>query len=801
MYTEIPAEIRNNFFLHYFTQVRFISILYDEAGNPIWAINRNEHKYREIIETLMSGPVDRFFELPVKGSLKQLFSNAREKNPAVYEKPVSIEMPWGAMHFPLFPAQRFFGIESVIPNFVLDKPLFSMTFVPIANDRYLGIMSFPDILTKLSVENNKPALFVDDKNHIFAYNAPLFHTLGLSAPVDLLGQDIFQVLDFNYHPLELTEDDALFTSGARYQWQAGDEAQPFTAAQEHGRITKDNRGLHFENNSPDQAAFFKWETPLPIDKNHFSIQLDYESPTLPVPRLVLRGNEVQGFFFPDNHGYLFTPEPEGGVQWKKSGDYVALLPLPDIDPLLSHRLEIRKVFNRHTFFLDTRPLGQWHETSPFIYAAEDHFYLFLAPGESLTLHGLSVRTVPFNSPASPKRPLQLTARYVRSGRDVQFNVSFQQNFVYPLRLNYIMYQFDDVTELRRDINHLQQERNKLATILRNESAFIGQSKGIQAIRTDLATVSASGLSVLIEGETGSGKEVLALAVHDESPRKDKPFVKIDCSTIPEELMESELFGHERGSFTGAVASHTGRFEQAQGGTVFLDEVANLSLRIQAKLLNVFQDRRIQPVGSTKTVPLDIRIVAASNVSLRELIETHRFRKDLYYRLNQVRFVLPPLRERREDIPALVDYFIRQADQTYKKAVTHINAEAMKKLFHAEFPGNVRELRNIILRAVLFCKSDTIAPEDVEIEEFEGGKTPEKSTPQHEEEPTGKTAGVTPEAFAEALAVAGGNLSKVARHFSVSRVTAYKLAKSFRMDLTDFRQNPGATGFKSPHPLQ
>ena len=225
-------------------------------------------------------------------------------------------------------------------------------------------------------------------------------------------------------------------------------------------------------------------------------------------------------------------------------------------------------------------------------------------------------------------------------------------------------------------------------------------------------VAPSQATVLILGESGTGKELFARAIHYASPRAGKPLVKVNCAALPETLLESELFGHEKGAFTGAVARRVGRFEQADGGSIFLDEIGDLSPALQAKLLRVLQEKEIERVGSNQTLKIDVRVIAATNRNLEEAIRKGSFREDLYYRLNVVTLTLPPLRERKEDIPILVDHFLKKYSRENKKEVASTTKEVRDLLMQHEYPGNVRELENIIERAVVLGRGNALTLQDL-----------------------------------------------------------------------------------------
>ena len=240
--------------------------------------------------------------------------------------------------------------------------------------------------------------------------------------------------------------------------------------------------------------------------------------------------------------------------------------------------------------------------------------------------------------------------------------------------------------------------------------IVGKSKKMQEIYRIIAKVAMTDSTVLIYGQSGTGKELIARAIHFNSPRREKPFVPVDCAVLSENLLESELFGHIRGSFTGAVTTKPGLFEVADGGTVFLDEVGNISLAIQAKLLRVLQEREFTPVGGTKAKKIDIRLIAATNKDLEKMIKEETFREDLYYRLNIVPIYLPVLKERQEDIPLLASHFLKKYSDEMGKSVKGFAPEAMKRLMRYPWPGNVRELENVVERAVVMMDEEMVGPE-------------------------------------------------------------------------------------------
>ena len=269
--------------------------------------------------------------------------------------------------------------------------------------------------------------------------------------------------------------------------------------------------------------------------------------------------------------------------------------------------------------------------------------------------------------------------------------------------------------LRQSVEELI-ERARVA----RETGLWGESEAVRQVLVAIGQMAPVSSTVLIEGESGTGKELVARAIHKMSPRRSKPFIAVNVGALPETLLESELFGHEKGSFTGAAERRIGRFELASGGTLFLDEIGEIPSSTQVKLLRVLEEREVTRVGGTQTVPVDVRVVAATNRPLRESVQAGEFRSDLFYRLNVLRIYLPPLRERREDIPLLVRRFVQEFAQEHSREFHGISADAMQALVHYGWPGNVRELRNLIESMVVLATGREIGLEDIPLAIRQGG---------------------------------------------------------------------------------
>ena len=366
------------------------------------------------------------------------------------------------------------------------------------------------------------------------------------------------------------------------------------------------------------------------------------------------------------------------------------------------------------------------------------------------------------------------------------NISFEEDI---RLLSIIAAMIAQAVKLRQtvqeDKQRLLEENIRLQEALKDRfhpANMIGNSKAMREVYDLIAKVAKTDTTVLIRGESGTGKELVAHAIHYNSLRAAKPFVKVSCAALPETVIESELFGHEKGAFTGAIAMRKGRFELAQGGTIFLDEIGDLSPAMQIKLLRVLQEREFERVGGTQTIKVDVRVIAATNRNLEELIEKGEFREDLYYRLNVFPIHLPPLRQRRTDIPLLADFFVEKYSKVHHKSIKRISTPAIDMLMSYHWPGNVRELENCIERAVILSQDDVIhghhLPPTLQTAEASGTKP--KGT--H----TSALEGVERELLLEALKSSRGNMSKAAKSLGITERMMGIRVKKYGIDPKRFK---------------
>ena len=311
----------------------------------------------------------------------------------------------------------------------------------------------------------------------------------------------------------------------------------------------------------------------------------------------------------------------------------------------------------------------------------------------------------------------------------------------------------------------------------NTGDIIARSRIMLELLDTVALVAPTEATVLITGESGTGKELIASAIHANSPRREKPFIQINCAAITETLLESELFGHERGAFTGADRRKEGRFKLAHGGSIFLDEVSEMSVAMQAKLLRVLQEKQIQRVGGEEVLKVDVRVLAATNKDLKKEIEAGRFREDLYYRLNVVTLAVPALRERREDIPLLVQHFLQTFAEKNRKQIKGFTPQAMDGLVRYDWPGNVRELMNAVERGVILCRGEYISETDFPFSLRDPGGS-EREPARQELLADLPLEEVEKATILNTLESAGGNKSEAARRLGVTRRTLHKKLKKY-----------------------
>jgi two-component system response regulator AtoC len=353
----------------------------------------------------------------------------------------------------------------------------------------------------------------------------------------------------------------------------------------------------------------------------------------------------------------------------------------------------------------------------------------------------------------------------------------------PFELDKISHTVKRVIEYRDLTSEVQVLRDEISSLVQTER-IVGNSPAMQEVYKTVGKVAKADATVLITGESGTGKELVAEALHYNSNRRSGPIVKVSCAALPETLLEAELFGHEKGSFTGAMTQRRGRFEMADKGTIFLDEIGEMSLPTQTKLLRVLQERKIERIGSSLPIKVDIRIICATNKDLQRQVEQQKFRDDLYYRLNVINIHMPPLRDRKEDIPALVEHFLAKHRYSATAQPAAISEEALKRLMEYDWPGNVRELENVVERAVVLSRGQIITSRELPFGEHDAGDHEEDGGDEVSVEKSffkKSVAQFEKDLIMKALRDANGNRSKAAEMLGIYRRLLYAKIKEYGLE--------------------
>jgi two-component system response regulator HydG len=381
---------------------------------------------------------------------------------------------------------------------------------------------------------------------------------------------------------------------------------------------------------------------------------------------------------------------------------------------------------------------------------------------------------------SPSIPIMIMTAFssVQTAVDA-LKLGASEYFVKPLDMEVVCHSVKktfDYLELQKENKTLKEQLNRDFEI----SSIIGKSKAMRDVYEVIALSAPSDATILILGESGTGKELIANAIHQNSSRKEKPFIKINCAALPENLLESELFGHEKGAFTGAVAKREGRFELANGGTLFLDEIGDMTLSTQAKILRVLQEGEFERLGGDKTVKVDVRILAATNKDLEEEAQKGNFRKDLYFRLSVVPITLPSLRKRKQDIPLLAEFFLKKYAEKNNRIIKGFTPAALDKLMRYDWPGNVRELENAIERSVIMSFEQLINPNT--LPDFPNSTSKPTDDLDTEFQPGRSIKDVEKELIIKTLESTNKNITRAAELLGISRRTLHNKINEYKIDL-------------------
>lgn len=533
--------------------------------------------------------------------------------------------------------------------------------------------------------------------------------------------------------------------------------------------------------------------PVPIDtfKNDFKFTIRFKNLAGAGPLLILGGKYVREDELPDNNGYLVGRDRLGEAAVLKRIGFITDWN-NNIKPFSNEQNEMSfcKVGRNILVVLNGKTILSYSDNI-FISNNDARLSVGLRKGDSCIINSISVHSTPADS--SSNTPFAVVTTKTTPVKYFEIEPYFNPMFQEPEFRKVSAWFIHDITEMNNRIHQLDKavrfhmnEGKRLKTILSryepDKFPLIGSSKVMEQTKKTAQTVARSTATILIEGPTGSGKEVLSRYIHDMSDRKDKPFVKVDCATIPVTLMESRLFGHEKGTFTGAVSLSRGLFELANHGTIFLDEVENIPEHTQIKLLQFLEDFTLTRLGGNQSMKLDVRCIAATNVSLSDLVKKGEFREDLYYRINTVVLTLLPLSEHKEDIPELALHFLEKSAKELKKSISGFTPKALKLLSEHNFVGNIRELKNAISRAVIFCDGNLIDHEDIQfVSSLEIKERTRKRLPGFHLSKT------DPSRIRELLEKHNGRLALAAKDMGVTRMALYHFLRKHNIDVNDYRE--------------
>jgi two-component system response regulator AtoC len=679
----------------------FVSINIDSVGNIV-----------EVFSTEFSNPLVLLNRLLKKGSnISEYFlipKSLRKLSYGQYPSRNEIVNFWGE------PEEYY----SIIPILYLHVQ-------PLSDESFLGIIHLSQHFTYSATNTDRSAFFcINDKEELVAFNryfASMVTTKQENYKV-LLGQPLNQFL--NPTPLSVQETELEKIKGERQADTKPVILKKFDAETSnfdnliiYGHVSSTDSFLNWNQKNGANNGIISIDIPFDwtTQDTRLEIEIDQDSDTFP-SILLNDPPTAKDILLPsDRDGYLIGPSKEGtSIVFKKGGDLIHQAYSKDVN-LQSGNLTYCKTGSSFTVFHNGQYIAGFCDNDG-ISRSKTYVQLYLRKGYACKIKSIALYISDCNTELVSKNHFAsstvLRDRYFLLSRKYRFNVNEPQ-------YDCTLFQLTNVSDMKHLINRLEIElakrersteaiEKKLKTYLGFESAFLGNSHIILQIRESAEKIAQTKATILIEGKTGTGKEVLARFIHANSSFSDNSFVKVDCSTLPSSLMESLLFGHVKGAYTGAISTNKGLLEEADNGTLFIDEAGNLTLETQAKLLQFLQDQTFTPVGASKPIKVSLRIIVASNIPLKELVKQGKFREDLYYRIAVVDFRLPELRNRLEDLPVLINHILTELNIKHGRNITALSPDAYSSIYRHSWPGNIRELKNVIERSYLFCAGTEIS---------------------------------------------------------------------------------------------
>ncbi|MFH0920892.1 MAG: sigma-54 dependent transcriptional regulator [Fibrobacterota bacterium] len=751
----------------------------DENGEILYCHNQEFHKKSFFVSQLTGKNIGDLFNLNGEHSLRRL----RDNHPETVR---SLESFSFEPRTPMNPAPSF-ASNRICDDRVIPKGLYincskcGLVVFGITREYFLGIISFSEFDPALPIGSSDLILGADLNDNIAALNQSLADFLKIKKPSDCFNAPVSTMVDF------VINQDMPAVRHAVVLKPVSLNNASFTVLKKQEIKFKNTPALEWENIPSDSSRVVFMESPENFDSRDYRFSFTIHSPQKTFPSLLLRAEKGEN---PDLRGYVVGPDVLNQNIILKKGTYVIRQhPCPEIGSLPQRAFEIEKNGNQYIFRMDGVTVLSYTELFAFPPINESTIGFLLRPGVHCTVTNMKFLV----SGPRPNPDINVIAGFKAMP---QFKFKIRQQPCQFGSRNLIAYRFENITGLTNRIDRLEkeksaveQDRERIRGALENRETlnrFVGDNIRVKSIRDTLETLSQSASTLLLVGETGTGKEILAQTFHRLSPKAKGPFIKLDCATIPQTLLESELFGYEAGAFTGAHQRHAGKFEQAQGGTLFLDEISNLSIETQGKLLGVLEDFSITRIGGEKPRPLSLSVVAASNRDLDELMSENLFRQDLFYRLNRFKLAIPPLRERMDDLPGLCGHFLEMANREYRKNIEAISEKAYKRLYAHDWPGNVRELKNVIFKAILFSTKKTIQPEDIDITVSQGTGISVLDALSQKQRKSVRKIKLSKDEITDALARHKGNIFAVCDALKVSRPTIYSRMKKYQINPDIFR---------------
>ncbi|MBL8024944.1 MAG: sigma-54-dependent Fis family transcriptional regulator [Fibrobacteres bacterium] len=675
-------------------------------------------------------------------------------------------------------------------GFYTRQPVVRLTLNPVNGDQFLASVSITKSYKAASDPYGGGLIWINAKNgKIEGISSVIYSSLKSTfpKPYDLLGISAEEIISptpeeiikggLNASPAPSDDRFATIVTGDMFL-----SRPELFEAEKTMPVSGDDRSLMWENKRGNYD-FFRIKTPFAPLSQDFFLEIDFEIVKGRWPLFIFGIRNP--YVFPDAYGYTAGyMDNEEIFFFKKEGHKIEDSKISFYENSKSFKVRFIKNGQNIHLRVNGRIVLEYHDID-FIRVEQFYPYVGIRPESALKIKNFSVGYKKRDLKEDVREPvIRLKAKdelYYTIKHINNYNVTSSTSLI----RSYALY----------NVTSFEKEKKQLIAIISESGggdySFVGSSSVLNTVRENARTAASSGATILIQGETGTGKEVLARYIHQHSPFAEGPFVKVDCSTLSPTIIESELFGHEKGSFTGASDRRKGRLEEADKGVLFLDEISNLSLDIQAKLLNFLQDFTVTRVGGAKTIKTSLQVVAASNIPLQVLVDKGLFRRDLFYRLNVFSFTLPPLRNRLEDLPVLCETFIRFFAARHNKDIKGIEGNTYRRLFDYSWPGNVRELKNVLQRAVVYCDGGEITDEHLKL--ADSGISEVHHSSNHYVQSAEKTkrsnkpVEVEKERMEGLISEHKGNISKIAEALGVTRVTVYKLAKKHNIAIDDFRK--------------